>query len=454
MCIRDRVSTQSTGIAKAGADITVNNFGGDLKDARALVYMLSQIDKKFEAKFLGGNEDTPPRAEYVIKCAEELNCAHFVTADDIIQGRQNLMLAFVATLFHKHSELMDERAKQKLQQDAARKLREDTERKEREAALAQHQALAEAERKKREEAFEQQRAKEKAEREASENSKAAKEARLQAALQESWEFPLIVWENYGTEWVAFNVKFARMDRKDRDKEEARVLLLIKEMRQKERQEKEAELEKKRQSIIDHNKKLEEIREAERLRYIAIRKEEEAEKRKAALAAKRHNVSIKAKEQKEKRAKKAQAQAKERELEQLEDTRESFPVVLILTSDLDSWQDLENHLATQGRNVLFTDDMSEAKQLLKQLDVCALILTGMFDTSTHEQLLKVISHTKKRYPKVKLICADKHVRQSRPLQQKCKRLGVDCVRRGQSLCKLLGVKALSLKSGKSKALSFN
>jgi len=94
-------------IKKAGSDRTVTNWTSDLKDSECFLLVLSQIGKKLvdqesitEAL---KTSDLHKRAFAVVYNADRMGCAKFITANDIINCRAHINLAFLANLFNRTS---------------------------------------------------------------------------------------------------------------------------------------------------------------------------------------------------------------------------------------------------------------------------------------------------------------------------------------------------------------
>ncbi|XP_031732286.1 plastin-3-like [Anarrhichthys ocellatus] len=94
--------------------MSISNFSGDIKDAKAYFHLLEQIAPdgskedvpRIEVDMTGLYEkDLMKRAECMLKQADRLGCRQFVTATDVVSGNAKLNMAFVATLFNKHPAL-------------------------------------------------------------------------------------------------------------------------------------------------------------------------------------------------------------------------------------------------------------------------------------------------------------------------------------------------------------
>ncbi|XP_076451114.1 plastin-1-like [Babylonia areolata] len=89
-------------LARAGTDRQISNFGDDIKDSEAYIYLLKQIappDRNVTMSALTV-PDLHQRAECMLQEAEKLECRSFVGPADVVSGNQKLNLAFVANLFN------------------------------------------------------------------------------------------------------------------------------------------------------------------------------------------------------------------------------------------------------------------------------------------------------------------------------------------------------------------
>lgn len=95
-------------LENAGSSRRVNNFTSDIKDSEVYAILLKQIapagvtvssvDVMIEQNLL-------KRAEVMLQQAEKLECRHFISPQDVVDGIYKLNLAFVANLFNNHPAL-------------------------------------------------------------------------------------------------------------------------------------------------------------------------------------------------------------------------------------------------------------------------------------------------------------------------------------------------------------
>jgi len=221
-------------------------------------------------------------------------------------------------------------------------------------------------------------------------------------------------------------------------------------------------------------RLDRMREEERLKYLEIRKQEEKEKAKATECTSEYEKTVQ--NEKTERIKLAQLTREKRKeaRKAVEKERDQFPIVLFVApgmskgDNMESLEAAEKHLVSQGRNVLFCEDKEETLDILMDHPVPHVIIVGLFGDQ-HDQLLDLVSEIVVKYQNgerskgkvgpnkgTKVFCSDAEVRKDPKLQQRCKSFGIECVRRGVSLWKLLGVKPASLKakSAAESVLSFD
>ncbi|KAL8574355.1 hypothetical protein ACOMHN_057347 [Nucella lapillus] len=94
-------------LSRAGTDRQISNFGDDIKDSEAYVYLLKQIaptDRGVTMSALSVT-DHHQRAECMLQEADKLGCRSFVGPSDVVSGNQKLNLAFVANLFNNYPAL-------------------------------------------------------------------------------------------------------------------------------------------------------------------------------------------------------------------------------------------------------------------------------------------------------------------------------------------------------------
>ncbi|GAV05161.1 hypothetical protein RvY_15333 [Ramazzottius varieornatus] len=94
-------------LAKAGVDRRLTNFTSDIKDSFIYSHLLNQISPKDANVDLNAlsEKDMMRRAELMLKNAGKINCRHFLTAKDVVEGIYKLNVAFVANLFNTHPAL-------------------------------------------------------------------------------------------------------------------------------------------------------------------------------------------------------------------------------------------------------------------------------------------------------------------------------------------------------------
>jgi len=85
----------------------VVNFKSSLKDSRAYIHLLAQIQPEDMMPRISNCEKSEPdtdldRAEMMLKNADRLDCRVFLRPSDVVQEKNKLNLAFIANLFNKH----------------------------------------------------------------------------------------------------------------------------------------------------------------------------------------------------------------------------------------------------------------------------------------------------------------------------------------------------------------
>jgi len=95
-------------LARAGYGKPISNFGSDIKDSKAYLHLLSQIQPdEFDPRLhpnVTSSSDID-RAGKMLQQADRLGCRAFVTPRDIVTGHEKLNMAFVANLFNNHPKL-------------------------------------------------------------------------------------------------------------------------------------------------------------------------------------------------------------------------------------------------------------------------------------------------------------------------------------------------------------
>jgi len=86
---------------RQGYDRRINNFSGDVKDAKVYTVLLKSIgeDKGCNMDPLKYTDDAK-RAHTVLANAQKIGCKPFLTANDILKGDDKFNMAFVAQLFN------------------------------------------------------------------------------------------------------------------------------------------------------------------------------------------------------------------------------------------------------------------------------------------------------------------------------------------------------------------
>jgi len=84
----------------AGQEPSVKNLGKDLKDSKALFYVLNQLDKEKCPLDHLEEADELKRAEQMILNSEALGVAKMVDAADFVKGNARVNTIFVAEIFN------------------------------------------------------------------------------------------------------------------------------------------------------------------------------------------------------------------------------------------------------------------------------------------------------------------------------------------------------------------
>ena len=95
-------------LEKAGSTRRVNNFTSDIKDSEVYATLLKQIAPAgvtVSSVDVMIEQDLLKRAEVMLQQAEKLQCRHFISPQDVVDGIYKLNLAFVANLFNNHPAL-------------------------------------------------------------------------------------------------------------------------------------------------------------------------------------------------------------------------------------------------------------------------------------------------------------------------------------------------------------
>ena len=88
-------------LAKSGTERRIKNLSSDIKDAEPYARLLHQLDsEKCDSAAALREQDTLKRAEMVLESAGKVNLDKYVTAKDIVAGKHQMNLAFVANIFN------------------------------------------------------------------------------------------------------------------------------------------------------------------------------------------------------------------------------------------------------------------------------------------------------------------------------------------------------------------
>eukprot|EP01155_Anaeramoeba_flamelloides_P053542 Anaeramoba_flamelloidesc43067_g8_i2.p1 GENE.c43067_g8_i2~~c43067_g8_i2.p1 ORF type:complete len:921 (+),score=276.47 c43067_g8_i2:799-3561(+) len=98
-------------LEKVGCDIRINNFTTDLKDSKALTYLLTAIDENNCDLSPLQEQDPLRRAELFLQMADKIGARKFINAKDIVKGNNRLMTAFLAQLFLANPSMDDSESK-------------------------------------------------------------------------------------------------------------------------------------------------------------------------------------------------------------------------------------------------------------------------------------------------------------------------------------------------------
>ncbi|GAB2298121.1 Fimbrin-2 [Dionaea muscipula] len=86
-------------LKKAGYKKIVTNFSSDIKDGEAYAHLLNVLAPEHSNPLTLTVNDLLERAKSVLEHADKMGCKRYLTAKDIVEGSQNLNLAFVALIF-------------------------------------------------------------------------------------------------------------------------------------------------------------------------------------------------------------------------------------------------------------------------------------------------------------------------------------------------------------------
>ncbi|VAH60631.1 unnamed protein product [Triticum turgidum subsp. durum] len=93
-------------LKKGGFQRTVTNFSSDIKDSEAYACLLNVLAPECSAKPSPMSvKDLLHRARLVLEHADRMGCKRYLAPKDIVDGLQNLNLAFVAHIFQKRNGL-------------------------------------------------------------------------------------------------------------------------------------------------------------------------------------------------------------------------------------------------------------------------------------------------------------------------------------------------------------
>ena len=87
-------------LAAAGQDLRIKNLGADIKDSKALIYVMNQLDSSKCSLEALGDEDDLSRAEKMMANSQALGVPDVAGAKDIIRGNPKVNTVFVAELFN------------------------------------------------------------------------------------------------------------------------------------------------------------------------------------------------------------------------------------------------------------------------------------------------------------------------------------------------------------------
>jgi len=88
-------------LKQAGSSRQIKNFNKDIMDGEVYTILLKQVCPNGECDMSPMQEsDLLKRAEKVLKGADKIGCRKFLTAQDVVNGNNNLNMAFVANLFN------------------------------------------------------------------------------------------------------------------------------------------------------------------------------------------------------------------------------------------------------------------------------------------------------------------------------------------------------------------
>ncbi|KAK4270133.1 hypothetical protein QN277_023212 [Acacia crassicarpa] len=86
-------------LKKSGYTKIITNFSFDVKDAEAYAHLLNVLAPEYTNPSTFAVKNPFERAKLVLEHAEKMGCKRYLTAKDIVEGCQNLNLAFVAHIF-------------------------------------------------------------------------------------------------------------------------------------------------------------------------------------------------------------------------------------------------------------------------------------------------------------------------------------------------------------------
>ncbi|KAJ8649181.1 hypothetical protein MRB53_002204 [Persea americana] len=95
-------------LQKTGYKKQVTNFSSDLKDGEAYAHLLNALAPEFGRAATLETKDPTQRANLILEHVERMECKSYISPNDIVEGSQNLNLAFVAHIFqHRNGLSMD-----------------------------------------------------------------------------------------------------------------------------------------------------------------------------------------------------------------------------------------------------------------------------------------------------------------------------------------------------------
>ncbi|KAL6067230.1 fimbrin [Balamuthia mandrillaris] len=444
-------------LTRAGYEGNVRNFGEDIKDATKYVILMNEIAPDLCSKDALSIEEPSNRARAVIDNATKLGCDQFVTAKEILMGNRKLNLAFTATLFHKHTQLQA-KYKQNKQEAVARKSEEEVQ--ELKRILQEQEASLKA----RQEEIEKYKQIEE-EVETWRKSQEVEKMRLTEELRKMEEQMRKREEEIQRKERELRELLQKQEQQRKEEEEAekrRQERAEERRRQEVQQEEEArrkELERQKEIFEMKERMREASAETEKKRFIALRNEEEYLRKRAIETAERRELMEIQQVQHDLKAKKEKVEKERVEVVKKMADRDKFPVVVFVTSNSSDpeLKAAEKHLANEGRNAVVASALEEVLKLVQKKGARHVVLMELFgeDDTRHDIAVDIASAVNEATNgKAVLICWNKLVLKDAKVQGRCEAFGISPTKRGQTLWKLLGVKAAPLVTSRVRAPNFN